>query len=204
MTGLKLCALALGVATAGVLFSAPVAAQLDAGDSLQVTPRPLIGWPLLELRTGMQGVPGAGNAVICAEVGVWEYIALESCGTGADFFYEGDDGAEMSHYRIESIIPVWGKRDKQLVVQAGFGFAEIEKGGDAGGFLFGAARNEDQTEGAGPEGSVYAKFRMWPHERYYLSAEVGGGAAYIPSAPVVLDQSNAWVPFFGATVGVGF
>ncbi len=166
-------------------------------------PRPFAGWAVLELRGGIQGVASDSNPMLCLEVGVWRYLAVEACGSGAGFLYPRDV-SEMVHFRVEGTVPVYDRGRIQLAVQPGLGFAELENGEDAPGFLFGRARSADQREGAGPEASASLKARVWPHERMYVTTEVTGGAAWIPSAPVVVGQGGVVVPFVTATVGLGF
>lgn len=199
---------ALAIASA---LPAPGARAADAGGSAgrvdaeaAFDPDPLAGWPVLELRGGSQAVAGSGNAMICAEIGPWRYLAVEGCGSGAGFLYEAGQPNEMVHFRLEGSVPLWADRRLELLLQPGFGFAEIERGGDAPGFRFGPARSEDQREGAGPEASLGMKLRVWPHERFHATAELNAGAAWIRSAPVVLDRGSPWVPFAIGSMGLGF
>lgn len=196
----------VGLTFAWVATAAEPSDPVPSGSEAQAEfePRPFATFPVLEIRGGAQGVAGSGNAMICAELGLYKYAAFEACGSGAGFLYEGEYPTEMVHFRLEGTIPVWSRARVELLVQPGFGFAEIENGADEGGFLFGPARSPDQREGAGPEGAVGAKARIWPHERMFVTIEINGGTANIPSAPVVLGQDGFWVPFVTGTVGVGF
>jgi hypothetical protein len=178
------------------------AADVETGTFV---PRPVAGFELLELRGGVQASEGSGHAMMCVELDSPWIIGVDTCGSGGGFLYpQPPDVDEMVHFRLEGTVPVhdWGRAE--VFVQPGVGFAEIEHGADQPGFLFGAARSPDQREGAGAEGAVSAKIRAWPHERFYLTGELTGGVGYIPSAPVVLDQQSAWVPFGVGSLGIGF
>ena len=181
-----------------------VEAPAPLSTQTRFTPNPVAGWAVVELRGGVQEVAGSGNAMICAEVGVHRYVAFEACGSGAGFLYEGRTPAEMVHFRAEGSIPLWSRGRTGLWLQPGAGIAEVENGADQSGFLFGPARSSTQREGAGPEGSLGLKARVWPSERMYGTIELNGGAAHIPSAPVVLQGRGPWVPFVTTTIGVGF
>ncbi len=190
-----------GLAPAAALAAEPVGPVLARAPFV---PKPVAGWAVVELRGGIQGVGGGANAMICGEVGVWRYVALEACGSGAGFLFPDRLPTEMVHFRAEATIPVWSKGRAEVVVQPGAGLAEIERGADAPGFLLGPARSPDQREGAGFEGSLGAKARLWAHEKVYITTEITGGAALIPSAPTVLGTGGPVVPFVTGTVGVGF
>lgn len=166
------------------------------------TPRPFVGWPLLELRGGVDSMSEGRAPMICMEIGAWTYLAVEACGSGAGILHD-QDIAEMVHFRLEGTIPVVRQGRFELVVQPGLGFAEVQTGRDEGGFLFGPARTDDQNEGAGPEATASAKSRVWFHERAYGTAELSTGVAWIESAPTVLGGSTI-VPSVTFTLGLGF
>lgn len=176
-----------------------------AQESQTFTARPVAGFEVAELRGGVQGGVEGGAASLCLEVDSPWGLGLDACGSGAGFLYPSPAGlAEMVHFRLEGTIPVYTRGRVAASVQPGLGFAEIERGADAPGFLFGDARSRDQREAAGVEGAVSGKLRYWPHERFFVTGEVSVGAGYLPAAPVVLGHGGPWVPFALGTVGVGF
>jgi hypothetical protein len=88
----------------------------------------------------------------------------------------------------------------------GVGFAEVQRTLDEPGFLFGAARVDNQVEAAGPEASMSVKSRYWADRggRTYMSADLSGGVAIIPAAPTVLGSGGPTIPFLSLTLGYGF
>ena len=166
-------------------------------------PKHLLGFSLLELRGGLAGHAGGGGPAICAEIGIYRYVAIEACGSGAGFLYPGENN-EMVHFRAEGTIPLLQRGRTEFFLQPGFGFAEVERGSDAPGFLFGPARSSNQREAAGPEFTLGLKLRLWPHERFFFSAELTSGAAWIDAANVVLGAPSPVVPFVGVSGGLGF
>lgn len=165
--------------------------------------RPLVGWPIFELRGGIQGVEDGLNAMACGELSPWKVFAIEACGSGAGFLFPGTP-TEIVHFRVEGNVPLLQRGKVDLVLQPGLGFAEVEAGSDRPGFLFGRARTAGQREGAGPEVSLSTKGRWWAHERVYATAEVGVSGAHVPSAPTVLGQEGPIVVSGLATFGLGF
>jgi hypothetical protein len=168
-----------------------------------VTQRNLLGFSVLEIRGGLSAFARGGGAQLCAEVGIWRYAAIEACGSGAGFLNDGR-AREMVHFRAEGTIPVLLRDRVELWAQPGVGIAEIEDGEDHPGFRFGPATSSDQQEGAGVEGAIGLKVRLWPHRRFFISGEFTLGAGWIPSAGVVLGLPTPWVPFLGWTTGLGF
>lgn len=186
-----------------LLLLASAAHASDAVRSEAFMKQPLVGWPLLEVRGGLDASTMGPHPVICAEVSPHKYVAVEACGTGAGFLYPSAQD-EMAHFRAEASVPVLDQGRTDLTLQVGIGFAEIQVGEDTPGFLFGPAQSADQRAGAGAEASGSLKARAWVHERVYLTGELSGGAACIPSAPTVLESSGPVVPFGMLTVGAGF
>jgi hypothetical protein len=183
-----------------VAIGASLAAPLETET---FEPRPVAGWALLEVRGGLQAAEGA-TPMFCVEAAAPRWLTLEGCGSGAGFLYPAGGQWEMVHFRGEANVPLrsWGRTEAFL--QPGAGVAEIEAGQDQAGFLFGEARSADQREGAGLEGSVSGKVRLWPTDRLHVDAELNVGGAWIPSAPVVLGTASGFVPFAIGSVGVGF
>ncbi len=188
-----------------VLFALTLhaAAQDTTGHVDGFTPRPFAGHPVLEVRVGAGTSGPSGHANVCAEVSPIHRLSLEACGNGAGMLHHARV-PDMAHFRVRGTVVEkrWGRTSLGALV--GAGFAEVSTGVDEPGFLFGAARSREQSSGAGAEGSVSGKARHWVHERAYLVGDVNAGLAWIPSAPVVLDQQGAAVPFFSASVGLGF
>lgn len=164
---------------------------------------PVASWAVLELRGGVQGNGSVVSPTLCAEVGPWRYLAIEACGSGAGFLYDRPVD-EMVHVRLEGSIPAFADGRTALWVQPGVGIAEIERGGDAPGFRFGEPTEPDPTEGAGVEGSLALKARVYPHPKMYVVGEAVVGVAGIAAASEVLDQRSDAVPFAGLSVGLGF
>jgi hypothetical protein len=189
--------LAAGSLAAATAQAAPVTA------SHAFTARPLAGWVVVELRGGAQAIPAGPLPVICAEVAPYTPFALEACGTGAGFLFP-QLGDEMVHFRAEANVPLLRRGRLDVLLQPGLGFSEIERGVDEPGFRFGPATSPEQREGAGPEASIGVKGRAWVHERVPVAVELTGGAAWVPSAPVVLGGGSEIVPFVLGTAGVGF
>jgi hypothetical protein len=186
-----------------LLFSGSTSAAEPGAAASTTRPRPVAGWPIVELRAGAAVAPAPGG-VLCGEVSPYRLLAFEACGSGSGFLYPASpDATDMAHFRVEGNIPVYRRGRAELVVQPGAGFAEVQRGQDAPGFRFGRARSADQHDGAGAEVSVGAKGRGWLSERVYVTSEISAGAAWIPSAPVVLGSAPA-TPFLGATIGAGF
>jgi len=176
--------------------------SLALAEPLQSTafvPRPLLGRTVAEVRGGVEGA----QPLVCAEVAPHRWVSLEGCGSGAGFVYPGQDVSELVHFRAEATLPLVDRGRFSLLAQPGLGFAELEAGADAPGFLFGEARSVDQREAAGPELSGSLKVRAWPHERFHAAGELSGGAAWMPAAPTVLGEGGPLVPFVQATIGLG-
>ena len=192
-----------GLLAWGVAGAAPVDEPGTIATRRTLTPAPLAGWSVVELRGGVT-THGDAGATLCGEVSPWRYLALESCGSGAGFWDDRRAVTEMVHFRLEGRVPVWSSGGAELSVEPGLGFAEIEQGADAPGFRFGAATTPDQREGAGPEAAVGLKARVWPHPRFFATTELSAGAAWVPSAPTVSGQGSPLVPFLLWTVGGGF
>lgn len=172
-----------------------VAAAL-AQESRVFAKRPIAGAPVLELRGGLQGGLGVAPTV-CGELGT-KWIGVEACGGGL-FAPVG----ELVHFRVEGNVPVLDRGRWTATVQPGVGILEVEAGEDRPGFRFGAAQ-PGQREGAGVEASAAVKARYWASGRVYVSGEISAGAGWVPSAPVVIGQGGAVVPFALTTVGLGF
>jgi hypothetical protein len=131
------------------------------------------------------------------------WMTVEGCGTGSGFLHHADE-PDLAHFRTRFVgfSERRGRWDGSALL--GVGFAEIQRGVDDEGFLFGPARSDDQNEGAGPEVSAGLKGRAWFLERAYASADLNVGVAHIPSAPTVNGQEGPWVPFAAMTAGIGF
>ncbi len=166
---------------------------------------PVAGWAVFELRGGLASSAAGARTMLCAEASPHRLLALEACGSGSGFLYAAAPGAvDIVHFRAEASIPILTEGRTDLVLQAGAGFTEVQRGQDAPGFAFGPARSPDQVEGAGPSGSVALKARGWVRPGAYVSAEVDGGAAWIPAAPTVLGTAGPLRPFVTVSVGAGF
>lgn len=184
-------------------WAAPVDEPGHVRSARTLTPAPLAGWVVAELRGGLT-THGDAGATFCGEVSPWRHVAIESCGSGAGFWDDRQNVTEMVHFRLEGRIPIWQRGAAALSLEPGVGFAEIEQGTDAPGFRFGAATSPDQREGAGPEAALGLKGRFWPHRRFFATSELSGGAALVPSAPTVTGSASPLVPFVLWTVGAGF
>lgn len=188
-----------------IAFLAVVAQAQEVSSERVFQARPVAGFELLELRGGGQAASGHGSPMVCGELDTPWGLGVDACGTGGGFLYPAQpDVEEMVHLRLEATVPVFQRGRAAGFLQPGVGLAEVERGADQPGFLLGQARSDDQREGAGPEAALSGKVRAWPHERFFVTAEVSVGAGYIPSAPVVLDQGSPWVPFGVGSVGLGF
>lgn len=185
----------------------PLALADEGARAAAVTPRPIAGHPVLELRGGVDttglGRDKAPLPTICAEVTPVDRVSLEACGNGAGVLHTADVPDTM-HIRLRYAVARirQGAAETSLVV--GAGITEVTNGADAPGLRFGTATSADQVEAAGTEVSAAAKVRWWPHARAYVTFEIGGGAAWIPAAPTVVGSSGPLVGFGGVTVGAGF
>ena len=140
---------------------------------------------------------------VCAEVYPLAFLSLEACGNGAGFLHQGTSG-DMAHFRLRGTVlsKHWERFSADLLFSAGF--AEIQRGEDEPGFLFGKAKSPDQIEGAGPEFSISVKGQYWFDKRAFLVADLNAGAASIPSAPIVMQRGSPVIPYAGLSVGLGF
>jgi hypothetical protein len=181
-----------------------LATEPDAGGvaSKAFVARPLVGRPLLELRGGIDTASAGRAPHICGEVAVLPWLALDACGSGATWFHQLPID-EMSHYRVEGTVPLAADGRGELWLQPGLGFAEVQRGADAGGFRFGEQTQPGQNEAAGPEATVSVKGRAWVHERVFGVVEANAGLAIVPAAPAVLGQQPL-VPSATLTLGLGF
>ncbi|TNE87115.1 MAG: hypothetical protein EP330_19275 [Deltaproteobacteria bacterium] len=179
-----------------------LAAFAGATDSEVYVPRPLAGRPVLDLRIGADTVSSLDAPVVCLEGYPLAWLSLEGCGTGANLWHI-PTGPELSHYRtrVRALKANDGRIDAELLV--GLGFAEVQVGQDQAGFLFGQAREEDQVEASGAEGSVSGKVRWWTGKTYMVM-DLNVGAAVIPANPVVTGATGPILGFGGVSVGAGF
>jgi hypothetical protein len=111
----------------------------------------------VNLRIGGASTDRNGMPTVCGEVRVWGGLGVESCGTGAQLWHDGD-GAEMMHLRttfevVHRATPGGGR----LGLRAGVGFAEVSVAADQLGFQFGAP-DATKASAAGPEASVSAQW----------------------------------------------
>ncbi len=191
-------------------LSGPLVAPAHAGEgaaSTAVTPRPIAGHPVLELRGGVDttalGRDDAPLPTLCAEVTPLDRLSVEACGNGAGVLHQ-QDVPDTMHLRMR-YAPVRVRRGAgEAALVVGAGMTEVTNGADEPGFRFGAATSADQVEAAGAELSTGVKARWWPHPRAYVTFEIGGGAAWIPAAPTVVGTSGPIVGFGAVTVGAGF
>lgn len=166
-------------------------------------PHPVAGHEIFEMRGGVAATSGGSGGTICAEATPHRYVSIEACGNGGGFLYP-EAGDDLMHVRAEGNVPLLRTGRAGLTLQAGVGFAELQRGEDAPGFRFGAADSPDQRDGAGADGSLSLKARLWATPGVYTSFELNGGAAWIPAAPVILGRGGPLVPYTQATVGLGF
>jgi hypothetical protein len=167
--------------------------------------RPIAGHPVLEMRIGVDRLE-VGHPFVCAEVSPLRWLSVEGCGTGAGFLHHDPDFPDMAHFRARARVYGVGEGRVTADLLFGAGFAEIQSTSDAPGFKFGAAREPEQIEGAGPEASVSVKGRLWLDNggRTYATGDVNVGVAAIASAPTVIGTDGPIVPFAALTFGLGF
>lgn len=159
-------------------------------------PQPIFGRPAVELRGGLDH---AATPLVCGEVHVLAFLALDACGTGSSWFHQRALD-EMSHYRAEASMRLHGRGRAEWWLQPGFGFAEVQRGADAPGFR---TRPGPTPEAAGPELTASTKGRWWVHRGVSAVAEVNVAAAWVPAAPEVLALPEL-LPSASISVGVGF
>jgi hypothetical protein len=198
--------LAVGILTPFHPF-AGVALAADTDVKAAAPIAPIAGHPVFELRAGVDpdtfGADHAPHPTLCAEVSPLDRLSVEACGNGSGFLHH-DDAPDTAHFRVR-YAPVRVRRGPgEASLVFGAGFAEVQSGADDPGFRFGRATTPDQREAAGGELSAAVKGRLWPTPRAYVTAEIGGGAAFVPAAPVVLDLPEPLVGFFAVTLGAGF
>lgn len=175
----------------------------DVAASRAFVARPVAGRPVAELRDGLDTTSRARAPQICGEVHVLRFLALDACGSGATWFHDLPID-EMSHYRVEATVPLMAVGRGELWLQPGLGFAEVQRGADAGGFRFGREAAPEQNEAAGPEATLSLKGRAWVHDKVFGVAEANAGLAVVPAAPVVMGSKGPAVPSASLTVGLGF
>lgn len=178
-------------------------AGVALADEVAFTAKPIAGHAVLDMRVGVASTEPGAHPYLCAEGSPLPWLSLEGCGTGAGFLHHGDQ-AEIAHFRARAplVKRTFGRLD--AMVMGGLGFAEVQAGADQAGFRFGAAKDERQIEGAGPEASLSVKARMWFDTRSYFTVDANTGIANVAAAPVVLGQEGPWVPFAAVTAGLGF
>ena len=173
-------------------------------DSAAVIPRPIAGHPVFEMRVGMDRIDQQ-HPFICAEGTPVAWLSIEGCGTGSGFLHRDED-ADMAHFRAKGRVldATMGRGTLDWLV--GAGFTEVQRTADAPGFRFGAAREPEQVEAAGPEVSTSLKGRYYvdPGARTYVTADLNAGVATIPAAPTVMGTAGPLIPFAALTVGLGF
>ena len=177
-----------------------LASALAQTASQAFTPAPLAGREVFELRVGVAA--DQAHAQLCGEAHALSWLSIEACGTGAGVLHQ-DPGAELAHFRTRASRQLHAAGRLQVDGAVGAGFAELQVGEDAPGFLFGEARTADQTSGAGPEASASVKARFWMTEKSFLVGDLTGGAAHVPAAPTV-SGDGPLLPFGAVTVGLGF
>ena len=200
----------LPVAPALVACSLPLwtaDARADGGavasQSQVFRPDPLAGRPVFDLRVGVDSTDALEHPYLCAEGSPTRRLSLEACGDGSTAWHPGA-APSMMHLRARVLAAEASRGRVEGALLPGVGISEIQVAEDELGLMFGAARSEDQVEGAGPEASVSAKARLWVHEKAYVTVDANVGAAWIPASTVVLDQDRPFVGFGILTAGLGF
>lgn len=168
---------------------------------------PVAGHPVLDVRVGAGAAPSPtgldpSHPVICVEGSPLARLSLEACGNGAGVLHRApvDD---MAHFRARWAVVdhEGGRLEPALLV--GAGLAEIQRGEDAPGFVFGPG-GDGAVEAAGAELSTSGKLRFWLTPQTNLSLDANVGAAWIPGAREVWGTDGPLVPFGMLTVGAGF
>lgn len=184
-----------------------LAASAVAAEPVIVTtafePAPVAGHPVLDLRVGGQTGTPLDHPVICMEGYPLSRFSIEACGNGAGFLHR-DDVPDLAHFRVRGTVLEGIHKRTSAGLLVGAGFAEMSRGEDGPGFLFGPARSPGQTSAAGPELSASGKLRHWFDRRAYFVADLNVGVALIAAAPTVVGQRGPTVGFASVTAGVGF
>jgi len=178
-------------------------AQDGGGASTGFVARPFLGRPVVELRGGIDSFGDGQVPQICGEVHPIRYLSLDACGTGSGWFFQRPTD-EMSHYRAELDLPLLSRGRAEAWLQPGLGFAEVQRGEDAGGFRFGDRVDAGQVEAAGAEATLSGRGRLWFHERAFAVVEANLGLAYIPGAPEAVGAPSPTVPSAALSIGAGF
>ena len=188
---------------AGALALAGAVAHAD--DDRGGAPGPVSDDPpfRVNLRIGGASTDRNGMPTVCGEVRVWGGLGVESCGTGAQLWHDGD-GAEMMHLRttfevVHRATPGGGR----LGLRAGLGFAEVSVAADQLGFQFGAP-DATKASAAGPEASVSAQWTRPLAGKAEAIATFTIGSAYVDGAPELVLPRDRVQPFASFEVGVGW
>lgn len=190
-----------------VIATLMLAAQADAADPVEVcseifVPRPVAGYAVFELRSGLSNVGPADHPYICAEVKPLERFGFEACGNGAGILHQANV-PDLAHFRGRGT--VWQHQDERWSGYAvlGVGLAEVQRQADRPGFAL-TDEGEGAIEAAGPEISASAQGRYWIDEKAYAVVDANVGIAYVPGAGSVIGRGGPAVPFLLVTAGLGF
>lgn len=182
-----------------------VASTAGADDDRGGAPAPTSATPpyRLNLRIGGASSDRNGMPTVCGEVRVWRGLGVESCGTGAQLWHDGD-GAEMMHVRSTFEVVHWATGGGgRLGLRAGVGFAEVSVAADQLGFQFGSP-DATKASAAGPEASVSAQWTRPLVGATDAIATFTVGSAYISGAPELVLPRERAQPFASFEIGVGW
>jgi len=189
-----------------MLFAMLAATSAQAGARDFRKPVSLLAPPptsRVEFRLGAaQDAVGAG-VEMCLQVSPIKRLAIESCGTAAGFLFAHADRPDLAHFRVRLFGRTFAGLGGWLEPVVHLGFAELEIGEDAPGFVFnGVGANGNET--AGPEAGMALRWRRKLAGAFAWQAELNGNLAYFAYADRLVSPQPIWLPSLSLTVGVGW
>jgi glucose/arabinose dehydrogenase len=154
------------------------------------------------LRVGAASSNQNGKPEVCGEVNPIALLSVESCGTGADIWSDGN-GVQIAHLRTNVRLFAPRVGDAVLEPRLGAGIAELQVAPDDPGLKV-SSTGPRRVETAGPEAA--ASLRLLYPTAYGIEAvaALSAGLAYFAHARELVQPQRPWQPFVGASLGAGF
>jgi hypothetical protein len=189
-----------------LFLAALIASPAQAGERDFRKPVTLLTPPStsrVEFRLGAAADAAGAGLEMCLQLSPIKRVAIEGCGTGAGFLFAHADRPEIAHFRARVFGRTFAGLGGWLEPVAHVGFAELEIGEDAPGFVFDGV-GADGNETAGPEAGLALRWRRALAGVFSWQAELNANLAYFAYADRLVEAQPLWLPSLSLTVGVGW
>ena len=184
-----------------MICSASVANAQEYTSKMQVE-EPKASRNFVNLRIGSTSANRNSHPEMCLEAAPMSFFSVEMCGTGTGIFHT-DPAPALMHVRTKIRAVQVDFEDWFLTIFGGVGFAELQVGEDAPGFIFNGVGPQG-VETAGPEVSAHVRALIPVFGGVDLMTELSLSGAYLPYAPDLVTSLDPFQPAFSFTIGAGF